>query len=211
MDIAQFIDHSILKPEITEKSLEEQIAKCIELKVHAVCVHPYWVKKAVQLACNELKVCAVISFPFGMDTKEQKIYQCLESMEKGAKELDIVMNFSALRSGHVDYVREELLALARNTEGSVRKVIIETAYLNEEQKTLSVELIAESGMEFVKTSTGFSPTGANLEDVKLLLEASKGRLKVKASGGIKTKEQVIKFLTLGVERIGTSNTFEILS
>ncbi|WP_333783973.1 hypothetical protein [Thermocrinis sp.] len=137
---------------------------------------------AVQLAGKELRVC-----------------------------LDIVMNFSALRSGFIDYVREELLALARNTEWSIRKVIIETAYLNEEQKVLSVELIAESGMEFVKTPTGFAPTGATLEDVKLLLNALKGRLKVKASGGIKTKEQVAQFLSLGAQRIGTSNTFEILS
>ena len=211
MDIARFLDHSILKPEITEKELEEQIAKCVELKVYAVCVHPYWVKRAVQLAGKELKVCAVISFPFGMDTKEQKIYQCLESVEKGAEELDIVLNFSALRSGQVDYVREELLALARNTEGLVRKVIIETAYLSKEQKVLSVELIAESGMEFVKTSTGFSAMGATVEDVRLLLDVSRGRLKVKASGGIKTKEQVVQFLSLGAQRIGSSNTFEILS
>ncbi|WP_448587541.1 hypothetical protein [Thermocrinis sp.] len=99
MDIARHIDHSILKPEITERDLEEQIEKCIELKVYAVCVHPYWVRKAVQLAGKDLVVCAVISFPFGMETKEQKICQCLESLERGAKELDIVMNFSALRSG----------------------------------------------------------------------------------------------------------------
>jgi deoxyribose-phosphate aldolase len=211
MGIAKFIDHSILKPQTTEKDLEEQIKRCIELKVYAVCVHPYWVKRAVELAGGELVVCAVVSFPFGMDTKEQKLSQCLESLERGAKELDIVMNFSALKSGHISYVREELLAIGRNTEGFVRKVIIEAGYLNEEEKKLAVELIAESGMEFVKTSTGFSFPGATEEDVKLLYSTSKGRLKVKASGGIRTKEQVLRFLSLGAERIGTSATFDILS
>ena len=211
MDIARYIDHSILRPEITEKDIEEQIAKCKRFNVYAVCVHPYWVKRAVQLAGKDLIVCAVVGFPFGMDTKEQKVFQCLESLEMGARELDVVMNFSALRSGQIDYVKEELMAIGRNTEGFVRKVIIETAYLTDEQKRLSVELIADSGMEFVKTSTGFAPTGATEKDIRLLLEASKGRLKVKASGGIKTKEQVYKFLSLGVERIGTSSTFEILS
>jgi len=158
-----------------------------------------------------LVVCAVVSFPFGMDTKEQKLSQCLESLERGAKELDIVMNFSALKSGHLPYVREELLAIGRNTEGFVRKVIIEAGYLNEEEKRLAVELIAESGMEFVKTSTGFSFPGATEEDVKLLYSASGGRLRIKASGGIRTKEQALRFLSLGAERIGTSATFDILS
>ncbi len=210
MDIAKFIDHSILKPNHTLKDLEAQICKCAKLGVYGICVNPFWVRRAVELAENRLVVCSVISFPFGLDTKEQKLLQALRALEDGARELDIVINVSALKSGMHKYVEEELKAIARNTETAIRKVIIETAYLNQEEKRLMVELIADTGMEFVKTSTGYAPMGAVEEDVRLMKEWAKGRLKVKASGGIRTREQVLRFLELGAERIGTSNTLEIL-
>ncbi len=210
MDIAKFIDHSILKPNHTLKDLEEQVGRCMELGVYGVCVNPFWVKRVVEVSGGKLTVCSVVSFPFGLDTKEQKVMQAVRALEEGASELDMVMNISAFKSGLYGYVEEELEAIARHTEGAIRKVIIETAYLSEEEKRLAVELVAGSGMEFVKTSTGYAPTGAVEEDVRLLLNLSKGRLKVKASGGIRTKAQVIRFLELGVERIGTSSTFDIL-
>ncbi|MEJ7620732.1 MAG: deoxyribose-phosphate aldolase [Aquificaceae bacterium] len=210
MDIAKFIDHSILRPNHTLKDLEVEINKCMELGVYGVCVNPFWVRKAVEFSENRLVVCCVVSFPFGLDTKEQKILQALRALEDGARELDVVINISALKSGMHKYVEEELKAIARNTEGVIRKVIIETAYLNQEEKRFIVELIADTGMEFVKTSTGYAPTGAVEEDIRLIRDWVKGRLKVKASGGIRTREQVLRFLELGVERIGTSSTFEIL-
>ncbi len=210
MDIAKFIDHSILRPNHTLKDLEVEINKCMELGVYGVCVNPFWVRKAVEFSENRLVVCCVVSFPFGLDTKEQKLLQALKALEDGARELDIVINISALKSGMHKYVEEELKAIARNTEGVIRKVIIETAYLNQEEKRFIVELIADTGMEFVKTSTGYAPTGAVEEDIRLIRDWVKGRLKVKASGGIRTREQVLRFLELGVERIGTSSTFEIL-
>ncbi len=210
MDIAKFIDHSILRPNHTLKDLEEQVRQCIELGVYAVCVNPFWVRRAVETSGGRLVVCSVVSFPFGLDTKEQKVMQAVRALEDGASELDIVLNISALKSGMYGYVEEELKAIARNTEGVVRKVIIETAYLSEEEKRLAVELIADTGMAFVKTSTGYAPSGATEEDIKLLIDLSRGRLKIKASGGIRTREQVLRFLGLGAERIGTSSTFEIL-
>jgi len=210
MDIAKFIDHSILRPNHTLKDLEVEINKCMELGVYGVCVNPFWVRKAVEFSENRLVVCCVVSFPFGLDTKEQKLLQALKALEDGARELDVVINISALKSGMHKYVEEELKAIARNTEGVIRKVIIETAYLNQEEKRFIVELIADTGMEFVKTSTGYAPTGAVEEDIRLIRDWVKGRLKVKASGGIRTREQVLRFLEFGVERIGTSSTFEIL-
>lgn len=210
MDIAKFIDHSILRPNHTLKDLEEQVRRCIELGVYAVCVNPFWVRRAVETSGGKLVVCSVVSFPFGLDTKEQKVMQAVRALEDGASELDIVLNISALKSGMYGYVEEELKAIARNTEGVVRKVIIETAYLSEEEKRLAVELIADTGMAFVKTSTGYAPSGATEEDIKLLIDLSRGRLKIKASGGIRTRAQVLRFLELGAERIGTSSTFEIL-
>jgi len=200
MDIAKFIDHSILRPNHTLKDLEEQVRQCIELGVYAVCVNPFWVRRVVETSGGRLVVCSVVSFPFGLDTKEQEVMQAVRALEDGAGELDIVLNISAFKSGLYGYVKEELKAIARNTEGVVKKVIIETAYLSEEEKRLAVELIANMGMAFVKTSTGYAPSGATEEDIKLL----------KASGGIRTRTQVLRFLELGVERIGTSSTFEIL-
>ncbi|MEN3028113.1 MAG: deoxyribose-phosphate aldolase [Aquificaceae bacterium] len=210
MDIARVIDHSILRPDHTLKDLEQQIKKCIELGVYGVCLNPFWIRKARELSGNELTLCSVVSFPFGLDKKEQKVLQCIKSMEEGAQELDVVMNLSALKSGMISYVEEELKAIARETEGAVRKIIIETASLNIEEKRIAIQILKDVGVEFVKTSTGYGPGGATEEDVKLLVELSDGSLKVKASGGIRTLEQVIKFLELGAQRIGTSSTFEIL-
>lgn len=210
MDLARYIDHSILKPNITAKELEAQLLKCIELKVYGVCVNPFYVRRAVDLAHHRLTVCAVVSFPLGLDTKEQKVAQAVKALEDGAKELDIVINVSALKSGMHKYVEEELRAVERQTRGAIRKVIIETPYLTTEEKKLAVKLIMDVGMEFVKTSTGFAPYGATEEDVRLLVELAGDKLKVKASGGIRSKEQAIKFIALGAKRIGTSNTFEIL-
>ncbi|MFN7065032.1 MAG: deoxyribose-phosphate aldolase [Aquificaceae bacterium] len=210
MDIAKLIDHSILRPYHTLRDLEEQVSKCIGFGVYGVCVYPFWIRRAVELAGKELVVCSVISFPFGLDTKEEKLFQSVKALEEGAKELDIVINISAFKSGLYKYVEEELKAIVRNTEGSVRKVIIETAYLTEKEKALAVEILLDSGVEFVKTSTGYAPTGATEEDVSFLLKASREKLKVKASGGIRKKEQAIKFIELGAHRLGTSSTFEIL-
>ncbi|MFN3813830.1 MAG: deoxyribose-phosphate aldolase [Aquificaceae bacterium] len=211
MDLAKFIDHSILRPYHTLRDLEEEIKKCIELGVYGVCVNPFWVKPAKELAGKSLKVCSTISFPFGLIPKEQKVYQSLKAMEDGTDELDIVMNVSALKSGLTGYVREELLTIGRQTEGVIRKVIIETAYLNQEEKRLALEATLDAGMEFVKTSTGYAPQGATEEDVKLLVEASKGRIRVKASGGIKRRNEAERFILLGASRIGTSSTFSILT
>lgn len=210
MDIAGLIDHSLLKPDHTEKDLESHIARCIEFGVHAICVNPFWVSRTSALSAGKVVVCSVVSFPFGLDKKEQKLLQSLKALEDGARELDIVMNLSAFKSGLVSYVEEELKLIAKNTEGFVRKVIIETAYLSEEEKRRAVEIVLSTGMEFVKTSTGFAPQGATEEDVSLLKSLSRGVLKVKASGGIKTREQALNFLKLGADRIGTSHTFEIL-
>ncbi|MCS7170943.1 MAG: deoxyribose-phosphate aldolase [Aquificaceae bacterium] len=210
MDIAKFIDHSLLRPSHTRRELEEEIKKCLELGVYGICVNPFWVGKARELAGNGLVVCSVISFPFGLDKKEHKILQSIKAMEEGAQELDIVMNLSAFKSGMISYVEEELRSIARETEGAVRKVIIETASLSKEEKELALRVVEASGVEFVKTSTGYGPGGATEEDVKLLVELARGRLKVKASGGIRSFEQAVRFLKLGADRIGTSNTFEIL-
>ncbi len=210
MDIARYIDHSILKPNTTLKEIEEQVVKCAELGVYAVCVNPFYVRKVLEFGNRKLRVCSVISFPFGLDTKEQKISQALKAIEDGADELDIVINISALKSGFLRYVAEEIKAIGRHTQGYMRKLILETAYLSRQEQKIALEFAVDAGMEFVKTSTGYAYEGVKEEDVKFLSHIARGRIKVKASGGIRTRDQVEKFLKLGAERIGTSHTFEIL-
>ncbi len=210
MDLAKYIDHSILKPNHTFKDLEEQVVKCLEKGVYAVCVNSFWVKEVARISERKLIVCSVISFPFGAEGKEKKLYTALKALEDGASELDIVINISALKSGLWDYVKEEVNTITRNTQGFTRKFIIETAYLTDEEKIRVLEILIDAGVEFVKTSTGYAPRGATEEDIILLKRAGKGRIKIKAAGGIRTKEQAIEFINLGAQRLGTSATFEII-
>ncbi len=210
MDLAKYIDHSILKPNHTLKDLESQIIKCIEKGVYGVCVNSFWVKRAAEISSGKVVVCSVVSFPFGTDTKEAKLYSSLRALEDGASELDIVVNISAVKSGLWDYVNEEINSIARNTQGFVRKFIIETAYLTDEEKIRLLHMLMDAGVEFVKTSTGYAPMGATKEDLLLLIREGKGEIKIKASGGIRTKDQALEFIKLGAQRIGTSVTFEIL-
>lgn len=210
MDLAKYIDHSILRPNHTAWELEEEIRNCIERGVYSVCVNPFWVRRAVEISQGKLVVCCVVSFPFGLDSKEDKVRTCLKALDSGAKELDIVVNISAVKSGMWDYVREEINSIGRTTLGSVRKFIIETAYLDQREKATLVSMLIDAGIEFVKTSTGYAPAGATKEDVEFLVLLANGRIRVKASGGIRTREQALEFIKLGAQRIGTSSTFRML-
>jgi len=208
MDIRKFIDNSILKPHHSEKEVAEFVRRSRDTGFYAVCVNPYHVRLAREVAGDEIVVCSVVGFPLGLCTKEVKIHEAVRAVEEGAQEIDVVMNISALKSGRLDYVEEEVKALVRET-GAVVKVIIETCYLSEEEKIRAVEVCVRAGAHFVKTSTGFGPKGATPEDVRLLKEAGKGRIKVKAAGGIKDLKTAVAMIEAGADRIGTSSGFDI--
>lgn len=210
MDLAKYIDHSILKPDHTLKDLEEQVTMCIRKGVYAVCVNSFWVKDAAKISNGKLTICSVVAFPFGAERKEDKLYSALKALENGASELDIVINISALKSGLWNYIKEEVNTIARHTQGYVRKFIIETSYLTKEEKLQVLDILLEAGVEFVKTSTGYAPKGATKEDIELLKKAGRDRIQIKAAGGIRTKQQAIEFIDLGAKRIGTSSTFQML-
>ncbi len=208
-NLGRFIDNAALKPHLREEEVIQFARLSEEFGIYAVCVNPYHVGLVKQNTEN-IKVCSVVGFPLGLNKLSVKLKECEEALKDGADEIDAVMNISAFKSGRYDYVFEEFKGLRKITEGKTLKIIIETCYLTKEEKVRATELCIEAGADFVKTSTGFGQGGATIEDVKLLKSISKGRIKVKAAGGIRTLEQTLSFLKAGADRIGTSSGIDIV-
>lgn len=215
-DVVQFIDHTLLRADATEKQI---IQLCLEAKEHsfaAVCVNPYFVNLASKLlAGTKVKIATVIGFPLGASTGNVKVYEALEAFKAGADEIDMVINIGALKDNKLDIVQreiEELVAIAKDQGADkIVKVIIETALLNDEEKIKACEVILRAGAHFVKTSTGFSSGGATIQDIKLFKSIVGDKVLIKASGGIKNYETVLAMLDAGANRIGTSSGLEIVS
>lgn len=210
MNLAKYIDHTILKATATK----EDVAKlCDEAARHgfaSVCVNPFWVSLCSDLLKGSgVKVCTVIGFPLGANESAVKAFEANLAIKQGAEEVDMVINIGALKSGMYDVVRNDISAVREASEGKILKVIIETSYLTDAEKETVCKICAECGVDFVKTSTGFSDAGAKVEDVKLMAKAS--GLKVKASGGIRSKEDALKMIEAGASRLGTSAGVKIVT
>ncbi len=211
------IDHAVLKP---EAGGDEVISACElagRLGVASVCVHPRWVTTAaVALRGSEVRVDAVAGFPLGATTTEVKAFEANQATTRGADEVDMVIAISALKSGDYDAVRADVEAVAEAARAgadgqAIIKVILEMCYLTEEEKRIAAELAIEGGADFVKTSTGFGPSGATVEDVRLLRSIAPDHVGVKAAGGIRTLEKLQAMVEAGASRIGTSSTEQIAS
>ena len=206
---AKTIDHSLLQPQLTEADV---IAGCeLAARYHtaSVCVKPCHVKLAKRLlAESDVLVSTVVGFPHGSSTTETKLAEARQALEEGAVELDMVINYGELRSGHLDYVRDEVKAicdLAHSYSAKV-KVIFENAYLTDEQKIAACKLCDEAGADWVKTSTGFAPTGATIADIKLMRANVSGHVQVKAAHGVRTLAVALEMIDAGVTRIGATAT-----
>lgn len=211
MRLNKTIDHTILNPDATKN---EVIKVIDEAKVHdfaSVCLEPCWVSLAAErLAHSDVKVCTVIGFPLGANTKTVKAFEAKEAVENGADEVDMVLNIGALKSGEYDLVLEDMKAVREAAKDAVVKVILETCLLTDEEKKKACALAKEAGMDFVKTSTGFSAAGATTEDVKLMREAVGDAMGVKASGGIRDRETAEAMIAAGASRIGASKSIVIV-
>ncbi|KAI8378421.1 deoxyribose-phosphate aldolase [Blakeslea trispora] len=213
--LAKVFDHAILRPEQTTEDVIQGCEVAKKYNLASVCVKPCDVAQASELLKGtDVMVGTVISFPHGNSTTEAKIAESLQAIEDGAIELDVVLNIGFLRSGLYDKVQSELadiikLSKAKNPEVSF-KIIFETAYLTNEQIIKACELSKNAGAHFVKTSTGFASAGATYEHIELMRGNVPDNMEVKASGGIKTLEQVLKFLELGATRIGSSSSDKIV-
>ncbi len=211
IDLPSFIDHSLLKPEATLSDIERLCAEAKEYRFYAVCVNPCYIEAAKDfLKDNNVKVCTVIGFPLGANSKEAKIYEAMDARLRGADELDIVMNVGIARSGQWDAVYRELRDIVIATEGIVHKIIIETGLLKEDQIKKATEIVLRSGAEYIKTSTGFTGRGVTLDDLRIIKEVAGNYLKIKASGGIRTFKQAMELIEAGASRLGTSSSVQII-
>jgi deoxyribose-phosphate aldolase len=212
-DVAKTIDHSLLRPELDDEFITEGCRLAARYQVASVCVRPADVPRAVQLLEGTgVAVGTVIGFPHGSTTREVKVFEAQQALRSGATELDMVINIGALRSGRDAYVKEEIAVIANiaHAAGAIVKVIMENAYLTDDQKVRGCRLAEAAGADFVKTSTGFAPTGATHEDLALMRKTVSPRVGVKAAGGVRTLDGLLAVMELGVTRIGATQTAVIL-
>jgi deoxyribose-phosphate aldolase len=211
--IAKMIDHSLLNPALTAAALEEGCALAVRYEVASVCIVPYYLTRCASLlAGTTVRASTTIGFPHGGHTTAIKLAEVRQALADGGQELDAVINISKARSGDWQYVKDELSALAAATHagGAKIKVIFENAYLDDAAKIRLCEICAEIGADWVKTSTGYAPSGATLADLELMHKHSPARVQVKAAGGVRDLDTLLAMRDLGVSRVGTSNTKAIL-
>ena len=205
-NINRFIDHTNLKPNATTKDIEQLCAEAQSHGFAAVCVNGCHVERARALLENtKVKIATVIGFPLGAMSTVTKICEAKDAKAKGADEIDMVINIGWLKSGHNQKVQKEIQRIKAEIGTMPLKVILETCYLSDTEKQKACELAVAAGADYVKTSTGFGSGGATLEDIELMKEAVKGKLKIKASGGIRDKKTALAYIGMGVDRIGTSS------
>lgn len=212
-ELAKVIDHSLLKPELTESDVQAGCELAKQYHVASVCVKPSDVSLAAKLlAGSDVAVGTVISFPHGNSTTAIKVAEARQAVADGAIELDMVINIGALRSGKADYVRSEIRQIVEvaHAAKAIVKVIFENAYLTDEQKILACKLSEEAGADFVKTSTGFAPTGATIADVKLMRANVGPQVQVKAAHGVRTLDALLEMIDAGVTRSGATATAAML-
>ena len=211
--VAKTIDHSILKPDFTYADVAAGAELTLKYNTASYCIRPMDVSAAAKaLAGSTVNVCTVIGFPHGSTTTETKVFETQDAISNGATEIDMVMNVSAMLSGDFDYVEKDIRSVveAAHPKGASVKVIFETAFLNDQQIVKACELTEKAGADYVKTSTGFAAEGATTHNVALMKKTVGDRLKVKSSGGVRTLDQLIDYMDLGVTRSGCSATEQVL-
>ena len=211
MSYNKLIDHTLLKQDASPEQIVKLCEEAKEFDFMSVCVNPAYVPLAANcLEGSDVKVCTVIGFPLGMNLTKTKVEEAELCIKQGADEIDMVINVGMLKAGHNDYVKEEIRLLKEVAGSRVLKVIIETCLLTDEEKVRACQLSKEAGADFVKTSTGFSTGGATAHDVALMRATVGPDMGVKASGGVRTHEDLIAMVEAGANRIGTSNGTKII-
>lgn len=210
-NLPDLIDHTVLRPDATKADVLRLCREARDCGFAVIFVPPCYVDEAVEaVAGTAIRVGIPIGFPLGGHTTKAKVAEAVEAVAHGAHVLDMVLNVSRLKSGAHDAVRADIAEVVRATPDVEHKVILETCYLTQEEKRTACHLVVEAGADYVKTSTGFGPSGATVEDVRLLKETVAGRVKVKASGGIRDWKTTLAMLEAGADRIGTSAGLKIL-
>lgn len=209
-EILSKIDHTVLKAIATWDDVKKLCEEAITHKMASVCIPPSYVKKAKEVFGEKLNVCTVIGFPLGYNTTAVKVFETKQAIKEGASEIDMVINICELKNKNFDYIKEEIKQIKDACQGKLLKVIVETCYLTQEEKEMLCKIISEVKAGYIKTSTGFGTGGATLEDIELFKKHISKDVKMKASGGIKTKEDMQAYINAGCSRIGTSSAITLI-
>lgn len=209
-DILAKVDHTLLAQTATWEEIKQICDDGMRYETASVCIPPSYVEQAKNYVGDRLKICTVIGFPNGYNTTAVKEFETKDALKKGADEIDMVINLGWVRDGRFDLVEKEIRTLKDACGGNVLKVIIETCLLTEEEKVKMCEVVTNSGADFIKTSTGFSTSGATFADVALFKEHVGPQVKIKAAGGISSFADAEKFVELGADRLGTSRLVKIM-
>ncbi len=212
-DLARYIDHTALKPETTPAQIDKLCEEAVRFGFAAVCVNPTWIRRAAgNLRGAGVGIASVVGFPLGANVAQIKATEARRALRDGANELDMVINIGALKGGQYDVVRDDIakVADASREVGAICKVIIEAALLTDEEKVIACRLAQDAKADYVKTSTGFGPSGATVFDVALMREAVGPKMGVKAAGGIRTAEEAAQMIAAGATRIGASASVQIV-
>ncbi len=213
MDITSIlsrVDHTLLSQSATFEDIKSIIEDGITYKTASVCIPPSFVRQAAAYAGGRVRICTVIGFPNGYSTTETKCFECKDAIANGADEIDMVINIGDLKAGKFDNILNEIKAVKAACGCRVLKVIIETCLLTDAEKIKMCEIVSESGAEYIKTSTGFSSSGATFDDIALFNKHVAPHVKIKAAGGISSIEDAEKFIELGASRLGTSRIVKIV-
>lgn len=211
MNLAKLIDHTLLKPAATRQDIQRLCEEARKCGFFSVCINPVWVSYAKeQLKGSDVKVCTVIGFPLGANTPAVKAYETEDALKNGADEIDMVINIGALKAQDYQTVLQDIQAVRKACLGHVLKVIIETSQLTDEEKVKACELSAQAEADFVKTSTGFTGGGATAPDVALMRKSIPAHMQVKASGGVRSREDLDAMVAAGATRIGASSGVKIV-
>ena len=211
MELNKYIEHTNLNNTATLKDIESLCNEAIKYDFAAVCVYPYYVRLAKELLKDtNIEVCTVIGFPSGMSTRETKVYEAIDAVEKGADMIDMVINVSAIKNKDYEYVKEEIEEIRDAIDGKVLKVIIETNLLNDKEIIKATKICNECFVNYIKTCTGFTG-GVEVDSVDIINKHKSDLFEIKASGGVKSKKDMITLIEAGASRIGTSHGVKIMN
>ena len=210
-EIYGHIDHTLLKPTSTWDMIQQICEESIQYKTASICIPPAFVKRVHDKYGDQINICTVIGFPLGYNTTEVKVFEAKKAIEEGAGEIDMVINIGDAKDHNFQAIEDEIKALRAACDGKVLKVIIETCYLTDEEKIAICKCVTNAKADYIKTSTGFGTAGATVPDVELFKKHIGPDVKIKAAGGMKTKEDIYAFMDAGADRLGTSPGIKLLN
>ncbi len=205
------VDHTLLKQDATWAQIQTLCDEAVQHNVASICINPAFIKRAASYLNGRIPICTVIGFPLGANTTHIKVQEALAALSEGAVEFDMVINISMLKQREYEAIENEIREIKKAVGEKVLKVIIETCLLTDEEKEKMCDIVCAAQADYIKTSTGFSTAGATFDDIALFNRCVNGRCKIKAAGGIRTREDMVKFVELGASRLGTSSAIKILN